>query len=138
MKVLSVKNPWAYLIIFGFDFGPELGGLKIKDVENRTWYTGYRGPLLIHCSKNLDSNIPWDRLPYGVNWKEYNRCIIGEVNLVDCIKNSKSRWAEPGLWHWVLKDPRPCKPIPAKGLLGLWEYTGEVVQERSHNVGNVD
>ncbi|MDR1902371.1 MAG: hypothetical protein LBQ88_08850 [Treponema sp.] len=67
MKVLSVKNPWAYLIIHGFDFGPEIGGFLIKDVENRTWYTGYRGPLLIHCSKNLDSNIPWE--PVGLQQK---------------------------------------------------------------------
>lgn len=123
MKVLTVKNPWAYLIIHGFDFGP---GLWSKDVENRTWETKYRGPLLIHCSKNLDRNIPWDRLPSGVNWKEYNGHIIGRVHLVDCVKNAKSRWAEEGLWHWVLKYPKPCKPIPIKGSLGLWEYPGEI------------
>jgi hypothetical protein len=126
MKALSVKNPWAYLIIYGYDFGLEIGGFKIKDVENRTWETSYRGPILIHCSKNLDGDVPWDRLPYNIKWANYNGHIIGTINLVDCIRNSESRWAEPGLWHWVLKDPKPCQPVPAKGSLGLWEYTGEI------------
>jgi hypothetical protein len=126
MKVLSVKNPWAYLIIHGFDFGPEIGGFMIKDVENRTWYTRYRGPLLIYCSKNLDRDAYYD-LP--VNWKEYNGRIIGQVNLVGCIKNSKSRWAEPGLWHWVLENPKPLKvKIDVPGSLGLWEYNGSYVE----------
>ena len=39
VKVLSVKNPYAYLIIQGG-----------KDVENRTWTTDYRGRLYIHSS----------------------------------------------------------------------------------------
>jgi hypothetical protein len=124
-KVLSIKNPWAYFIIYGFE---EMAGQKIKDVENRTWYTDYRGPLLIHCSKKVDAGIPCDELPHGVNWQDYNECIIGQVNLVECVKNSKSPWAENGLWHWVLKDPTPCKPIPVKGSLGLWEYTGEIME----------
>lgn len=39
VKVLSVKNPFAYSIIYGG-----------KDVENRTWNTDYRGRLYIHVS----------------------------------------------------------------------------------------
>ena len=39
VKVLSVKNPFAYLILQGG-----------KDVENRTWTTDYRGRLYIHAS----------------------------------------------------------------------------------------
>jgi hypothetical protein len=112
MKVLSVKNPWAYLIIHGG-----------KDIENRTWETQYRGPLLIHASKSMDKYAP---RPMGITWSDYNGCIIGKVNLLDCIRDSKSRWAESGLWHWVLGDPKPCEPIPVRGSLGLWEYTGGI------------
>jgi hypothetical protein len=126
VKVLSVKNPWAYLIIYGFDFGPDIGGYIKKDVENRTWGTTYRGPLLIHASKTFDQNAYWDRSPWNIDWTDYNGHIIGKVELVDCIHDSTSRWAEPGLWHWVLKDPMPCRPVPAKGSLGLWEYTVEI------------
>lgn len=42
MKCLSVKNPWGYLICAG-----------VKDVENRTWETDYRGRLYIHSSGEL-------------------------------------------------------------------------------------
>lgn len=38
-KVLSVQNPWAYLIAYG-----------VKDIENRGWSTPYRGKILIHAS----------------------------------------------------------------------------------------
>ena len=40
MKALSLRQPWASLIIYGG-----------KDIENRRWETKYRGPLLIHASK---------------------------------------------------------------------------------------
>ncbi len=39
MKALSIIQPWASLIATG-----------IKDVENRTWRTNYRGEFLIHAS----------------------------------------------------------------------------------------
>ena len=52
MKVLSVKNPYAYLIIHG-----------IKDVENRSWKTDYRGELLIHCSGKDQVDIYDDDIP---------------------------------------------------------------------------
>lgn len=39
MKCLTVWQPWADLIVKG-----------IKDVENRSRVTRYRGPLLIHVA----------------------------------------------------------------------------------------
>lgn len=39
VKCLSVKNPISYLIVSG-----------IKDVENRSWTTDYRGEIYIHSS----------------------------------------------------------------------------------------
>ena len=38
MRVLSVRQPWASLLVRG-----------VKDIENRTWSTTYRGPVLIHA-----------------------------------------------------------------------------------------
>jgi hypothetical protein len=43
MKVISIRQPWASLIVIG-----------AKDVENRTWPTRYRGPVLIHASQRAD------------------------------------------------------------------------------------
>ena len=39
MKVIVVRQPWAWLIVKGY-----------KDIENRTWATRFRGPLLIQAS----------------------------------------------------------------------------------------
>ncbi|WP_245839042.1 ASCH domain-containing protein [Yersinia kristensenii] len=39
MKALSIRQPWAWLIVNGY-----------KDIENRTWNTKCRGPVLIHAS----------------------------------------------------------------------------------------
>lgn len=38
MKAISIHQPWAWLIVEGY-----------KDIENRTWLTAYRGPVLIHA-----------------------------------------------------------------------------------------
>ena len=45
MKTLSIRPPWAWLIV-------HLPG-PWKNVENRSWPTRYRGPLLIHSSGKL-------------------------------------------------------------------------------------
>lgn len=39
-RILSVRQPWAFAIARGW-----------KPIENRSWPTDYRGPLLIHASK---------------------------------------------------------------------------------------
>ena len=40
MKALSVRQPWAYAIIYA-----------LKDIENRGWPINYRGDILIHAAK---------------------------------------------------------------------------------------
>lgn len=42
---LSFRQPWLWSI---FDLG--------KDVENRVWFTKYRGPILLHAAKSLPLN----------------------------------------------------------------------------------
>ena len=42
VNCLSVSNPVSYLVCYG-----------IKDVENRTWRTDYRGPLFIHSAGRI-------------------------------------------------------------------------------------
>jgi hypothetical protein len=47
--------------------------------------------------------------------------ILGFVELVDCVQGSKSQWAEPGAWHWVVRNATLLKtPVPYRGQLGLW------------------
>jgi len=131
MKALSIKNPWAALIAHG-----------IKDIENRTWRTTHRGRIYIHCSaKSLHGNIKamftdqqWKSLSedqrYMITGHWPNGCIIGEVDIIDCVIGHSSVWAEhaaPGeklIYNWVLANPVLYdKPIEnVKGALSLWEY----------------
>jgi hypothetical protein len=113
IKTLTVHNPWAWAIIFGG-----------KDTENRSWPTPYRGRLIIHAGQKTDRpaitwlndhgiDVPVRALDRGV--------IIGMVDLVDCVQDSTSMWADHGAWHWVLKNPEPADFIvPTRGQLGVY------------------
>ena len=49
--------------------------------------------------------------------------IVGTVELYDVVTDSHNPWAIPGLYHWLLRDPRPlARPIPARGRQGWWTY----------------
>lgn len=113
IRCLSVRQPWASLI-----FRPR----NRKDIENRSWLTHYRGPLLIHASRRVDRNafeefgLDPDSLPTGV--------ILGAVTVADCKppeEPCRSKWAEPGLYHWLLTDPQPFRQaIPYAGRVSLF------------------
>jgi hypothetical protein len=106
MKALTIRQPWASLIVAG-----------LKDVENRSWPASYRGPLVIHAGLGMDAaDVP---LPDGLEMPR--GVILGTAEVVDCVRGYRSAWALPGAWHWVLAAPRKlATPIPAKGRLGLW------------------
>ena len=122
MKVLSVRQPWAYLIVAGY-----------KPVENRRWSTTYRGPLLIHASKGVD---PDDFMPKQREYIESagivipedlpRGAIVGSVNLTDVWDKKKFerpgiRWFE-GPYGFKMEDAVPFyQPIPFKGQLGIRE-----------------
>lgn len=125
MKVLTIKQPWATLIMQGD-----------KRFEFRSWQTKYRGELLIHAGKGIDKEAVKRLANYLP--KELPQCkILGKVTLVDCIKitpefkeellkeNSdiytKSSFHEN--YGWQLEDVYVFdEPIEAKGHLSLWEY----------------
>jgi ASCH domain len=49
-RLLTIRQPWAWAIIYGG-----------KDVENRSWLTKHRGPLLIHAGSAFDPRRVRDR-----------------------------------------------------------------------------
>lgn len=81
MKAITIKQPWAWAIIFAG-----------KDIENRSWYTKYRGPLLIHAGAAYRADIT---LPRGVHAPDRSEldasAIVGMVDLVDVVEASRSR-----------------------------------------------
>ncbi|MBF0651310.1 ASCH domain-containing protein [Dysgonomonas sp. GY75] len=124
-KAISIKQPWAYLICAG-----------IKDVENRTWDTKYRGRVYIHASvqlaKTFDFTLEQSRAIDCIPkyQKTFMRsAIIGHVDIVNCIskvkngKGSDSIWAEPDCFHWILRNPVLFdEPIlNVKGKLSFWD-----------------
>ena len=133
MKAITIKQPWASLIVHG-----------IKDIENRTWrcpdkYIGQR--VLIHAGadKRL-MNIPptdfmtecqieqifTDKIKFPVMERNIFSVIIGSVEIVDCVQKHPSIWADKGVYNWVLANPiLYSKPIEnVKGKLSFWDYPG--------------
>ena len=127
MKALTIKEPWASLIVQGF-----------KKYEFRSWKTNYRGKLLIHAGLSKE-NIN--------KFKDYNLDIssgeiIGEAYITDCILvdkklDKKLRQIDKniygndhvGLYAFKLERIKKYdKKIKVKGKLGLWNYN-EKIQE---------
>lgn len=149
MRILTVRQPWAWAIIHGG-----------KDVENRVRNIagGYRGPVAIHAGQSYDtawsSPAMFEAMkasgahsrPGVYPWHEDHGRIIGVVDLIGShlVKESSSErnvcfddhtptgeicspWAQAFEkfvghrgYHLVLADPRPlAEPISYRGALGL-------------------
>ena len=63
MKALSIKQPWASLIAHG-----------IKDIENRTWRTHFRGKIYIHASGQIFPFFKGKNLAFTpCQWNDINK-----------------------------------------------------------------
>lgn len=128
MKVLSIKEPWASLIVNGY-----------KKYEFRTWNSKYRGKFYIQASlkpdlKNLD------------RFKDFNLDyssgeIIGEAEIYDVIKCNKEfvdklrkdnklvyDTSDYDSYAFALKNIKKYdknKRIKIKGKLGFFELKKE-------------
>src|SRR5262249_5426607 len=102
VRAITIRQPWAELIVRGE-----------KDVENRSWRTRHRGPLLIHAGGRAHRELFEE---HGVPDSAERGAIIGVVEVVDCRLERSSEWHEPGSWGWYLTGARRFeKPIPMKG-----------------------
>lgn len=133
MRILTVRNPWAWAIIW-----------RGKDVENRVRNVAgdYRGPIAIHAAKTVDADAPkslWG--DFHDAGHEAFGAIIGVVDLVDvhfgpfaerwdaeAEHNARcTPWAESDMFHLVLANPRPLSELlPYRGALGLRRLPDDV------------
>ena len=124
MKVLTIREPWASLIINGY-----------KEYEFRSFKTNYRGKVLIHAGLTLEKNNAIKFNNYNLDYGKGE--IIGEAILTDCIlvtdefenklyninplvygKSEHSR-----VYAWKLENViKYNNRIPCKGKLGLWNF----------------
>lgn len=147
MKVLTLRQPWAFLLCSG-----------LKDIENRTWplpekYKGER--VLIHASSSRLDDFPElkltqeqinqvDIFDYFENINKL-RAIIGSVRFVDCVINHPSIWAEKDVsqgmdktvYNWIATDAVLFeKPIlNVKGRLNFWDYP--MAEEEYNNLAKI-
>jgi hypothetical protein len=135
MKVLSLLQPWASLVVMG-----------VKQIETRAWNTAYRGELLIHAGKSkraqlvaqhdvFKKHIPrFHQLPFGA--------IIGSVVLTNVLRFDQhdafdERIARltleekafgdyvTGRYGLVFTEARMfTQPVPARGFIHMWEWHG--------------
>lgn len=120
MKCLSLKQPWAELIVSGK-----------KTIELRKWNTHFRGEFLVHASKSTKKEwmeqFGFEELPKG--------CIVGKANLVEVKKYTshdelaadaqkhcagKEWWAQP-TYGFILEKAERLTPIPLKGRLNFFD-----------------
>ena len=123
MKALSIRPAWAHAIA-------HLG----KRVENRTWRTTYRGPILIHASSTMrpeDITALEAIVGRRVDVDSLHRgAIVAIADLVDCVDAAKasSKWTF-GPIAWRLRNVRPLRhPVQASGKLGLWNATDDLLR----------
>lgn len=123
MKALSIRQPWAWFIVHGG-----------KRIENRSWRTDYRGPVLIHASSwwkpdevHLDVISARNIVPPGTrltleDLQSQLGGIVGKARIVDCVAASDSPWFS-GPFGFVLEDVEAVPFRACRGQLRLFEVT---------------
>lgn len=129
MRIISIKQPWASLIITGAP-NVETGEIELKDIENRTWATSYRGPLLIHSSGRRDA-VSSDKIERRFNVRLANdgptSGVVGIADLVDCVRTHPSKWYVTGHFGFVLANARPLRFTPWRGALSIRKAPDELL-----------
>lgn len=126
MKALSIRQPWAWLIVNG-----------LKSLENRTWATNFRGAFLVHASHQPDMNQKeYSELRQAVHddfdvWMPENIAdlpcggIVGQAEIVDCVSEVSEEidliWHEEGCFAFLLDNPKPLPFQPMHGKLNFFE-----------------
>jgi hypothetical protein len=134
MIALTVRQPWLWAILHAG-----------KRIENRTWATRYRGPILLHAAKGctqeeyvsaVESMILARVIDGGVPpLAEMQRGgIVGRARIVDVIEpvpytrlwhGRDVRWHVQDQFGFVLADVEPLPFVPCKGALGLFRLNDD-------------
>lgn len=125
MTALSIRQPWAWLIVNGR-----------KDVENRTWSTRFRGHVLIHAGVTMtrddyttceafvsQARFNYILLPDFDAMKAQCGGIVGEAEIIDCVTESKSPWF-CGEFGFVMRNQKVLPFRKCKGALGFFQVNG--------------
>lgn len=136
MKAITLHQPWAWAIWAGWKFH-----------ETRSWWTSYRGPLLIHAGKVVDWKFSGTLSEIGGDIDHVTGAIVARCDLVACElidsgthgltdRENPREWDgylgnwEPGRYAWELEniviiDP----PVECRGYQGLWTPSDEILEK---------
>ncbi|MEN6636985.1 MAG: ASCH domain-containing protein [Clostridiaceae bacterium] len=122
IPALSIHQPYAWLIAEG-----------VKDIENRSWYTQYRGQFLIHAAKTTQAFDDIELLEEITATAAVRKTVIippreafmlggivGIAEIADCVQAHPSVWLQPGCWGFVIRNARPLPFFPCRGRLGFF------------------
>ena len=137
MKALTLHRPWDYAIAHGH-----------KCVENRTWATAYRGPLLIHAGMKWDQAAADEVFLVSGVWLNERSWPGGRIVALVYVDGCRRRhnmpkiestmprgWIE-GPWCWLLGRTHLLDPIPCSGSQRLWTPPQDVLHEVRRQLGN--
>jgi hypothetical protein len=125
MRTLSIRQPWAWLIVSG-----------LKDIENRDWETLYRGRVLVHAGVTMprryyDEVQQWVGDEFNIQLPEPELLerggIVGLATIAGCVRESESRWFNPGGFGFQMRDARPLPFYPCKGQLKFFDVPASAV-----------
>lgn len=136
MRTLSIRQPWAWLILrpdlTGAERAAWLNSPECKNIENREWATRNRGPVLIHAGKVMTRRYYEDVAVDVMNlfalklpaFEDLERGgVVGVATITDCVEHSPSPWFQ-GPFGFVLHDPRPLPFHACNGMLGFFDVPG--------------
>jgi hypothetical protein len=131
-QAISLRSPWWWFILYGG-----------KDVENRDWPTRFRGTVYLHSSSWWKGSEIFDDVEFGCSitgrtWelmreqeelKRGRGCIVGTVEIVDCVTTSDSPWFF-GKYGFVLRNPVAfSRRVPCKGALKFFQVPDDVLAQ---------
>lgn len=149
LKALSIKQPWATLIVRG-----------LKKYETRSWKTNFRGEIVIVSAKTFPYELkelclrppfrgvlpppPGDPSPEDLQrWYDETYptgCLMGTARLIEChpvaylteVSETEREFGNfgPNRYGWELRDPRSIPLLPYRGALGVYDVPDELIPQR--------
>jgi hypothetical protein len=111
---LSIRQPWAWLIVNGH-----------KDIENRTWATKHRGAILVHAPQKMDQDALeawrdghcWRHIPMPPLDELHLGGVVGRADILQVVQSDPSHWFQ-GPIGFVLGNAHPLSFRPCPGKRG--------------------
>lgn len=121
MKAITLRQPWAWLVLHG------------KDFENRKQRSGFVGNVLIHSSLEQDNEIHLIRSMRTYNHGKDIPDPSTELEfggIVGVARFGRWRLATESIWanHWggyPIEATQVLPFFPCKGRLGFWDFPDE-------------